>query len=82
LSLLAWVPVFDSFEQILGSTIYRSVWPDWKAGQREAIETVCRDGEKTVWVAEVGGIAVGFVIYELNAKDRTGEVLLLAAHPD
>ena len=38
LSLLAWVPVFESFERILGSTIYKLIWPDWKAGQREAIE--------------------------------------------
>jgi hypothetical protein len=30
----------------------------------------------------VDGIAVGFVAYELNAKDRTEEVLLLAVHPD
>jgi ribosomal protein S18 acetylase RimI-like enzyme len=82
LSLLAWVPVFASFEQILGPTIYRSVWPDWRAGQSEAIETVCRDGEKTVWVADVDGIAVGFVAYELNGQDRMGEVLLLAVHPD
>jgi ribosomal protein S18 acetylase RimI-like enzyme len=82
LSLLAWVPVFDSFERILGPRIYRSIWPDWRAGQREAIETICRDGEKTVWVAEVDGAAVGFVAYELNAQDRTGEVLLLAVHPD
>jgi ribosomal protein S18 acetylase RimI-like enzyme len=27
-------------------------------------------------------IAVVFVAYELNAKDRTGEVLLLAVHPE
>lgn len=81
LSLLAWEPVFESFQQILGPTIYRSIWPDWQAGQREAVETVCRDAETNVWVAEVDGAAVGFVAYELNAQDRTGEVLLLAVHP-
>lgn len=82
LSLSAWEPVFDSFHQILGPTIYRSIWPDWQAGQREAIETVCRDAERSVWVAEVNGAAIGFVAYELNAQDRTGEVQLLAVHPD
>jgi ribosomal protein S18 acetylase RimI-like enzyme len=82
LSLLAWEPVFESFAQILGPSIYRSIWPDWRAGQREGIETVCRDGERTVWVAEVDGAAVGFVAYEVNEQDRTGEILLLAVHPD
>lgn len=74
--------VFDGFEQILGSTIYRSVWTGRKGGQREAIEMVCRGGEKTVCVTEVDGIAVCFEAYELNAKDRTGLVLLVAIHPD
>ena len=82
LSLLAWVPVFDSFEQVLGSSIYRMIWPDWRAGQREAVETVCKDGEKEVLVAEVDGVVVGFVAYAMNDKDKTGEVLLLAVHPD
>jgi ribosomal protein S18 acetylase RimI-like enzyme len=83
LSLLAWVPVFDSFNQILGPYIYSLIWPDWETSQREAIETVCNDGEKTtVWVAELDGIVVGFLAYELNIKDKTGEVYLLAVHPE
>ena len=83
LSLLAWVPIFRSFEQILGPNIYRLIWPDWRTGQKEVVETVCRDGEKTiVWVAELDGIVVGFLAYELHAKDKTGEVELLAVHPD
>ena len=83
LSLLAWIPVFDSFEQMLGPEIYTLIWPDWKKSQREGVETVCRDGEKTiVWVAELDGVVVGFLAYKLNAKDKTGEVQLLAVHPE
>ncbi len=83
LSLLAWVPVFSSFEQILGHTIYTLIWPDWRAGQRDAVETVCRDRDKTtVLVAELDGRAVGFLAYELNVQDKVGDVVLLAVHPD
>lgn len=82
LSLLAWEPVFRSFEQLLGHAIYTRIWPDWRSGQREAIEAVCHDGEKTtVWVAEADGMVVGFVAYALH-EDRTGEVQLLAVHPE
>ncbi len=82
LSLLAWVPVFSSFRQILGPEIYAMIYPDWETSQREAVETVCKDGEKIiVWVAELDGIVVGFVAFELH-KDKTGEVQLLAVHPD
>lgn len=83
LSLLAWAPVFSSFEQILGPGIYPIIYPDWQKRQREAIEKVCRDGEKTiVWVAEVDGVVVGFVAYKFHSTDRTGEVDLLAVHPE
>jgi ribosomal protein S18 acetylase RimI-like enzyme len=82
LSLLAWVPVFRSFKQVLGHTIYKLIWPDWRTSQREGIESVCQDSEKyTVWVAELDGIVVGFVAYELHPTDKTGEVQLLAVHP-
>jgi RimJ/RimL family protein N-acetyltransferase len=83
LSLLAWEPVFSSFEQILGPTIYPTIYPDWKKTQREEVETVCGDGDKTlVWVAEVDDTVVGFVGYRLHDNDKTGEVHLLAVHPE
>ena len=83
LSLLAWVPVFNSFEQILGPEIYEILYPDWKKSQRETVETVCRDSEKTVvWVAELDGVPVGFVAYELRIEDQIGKVQLLAVHPE
>ncbi len=82
LSLLAWAPVFSSFKQILGPEIYPVIYPDWRTSQREQVEKVCEENEKTtVWVAELDGIAVGFLAYELHGKDKTGEVRLLAVHP-
>jgi ribosomal protein S18 acetylase RimI-like enzyme len=83
LSWLAWTPVFRSFEQILGHTIYTLIWPDWRTSQRDAVETVCRDRSKTaVLVAELDGQVVGFLAYELNVQDSVGDVALLAVHPD
>ena len=83
LSLLAWEPVFSSFRQILGQAIYILIWPEWKSNQRKIIETVCQESDKTtVWVAEVDGLVVGFLAYELHSQDKTGEVRLLAVHPD
>lgn len=83
LSLSAWAPVFSSFEHILGPRIYALIWPDWQAGQRQAVEAVCRDPEKTtVLVAEADGRVVGFLAYELNVQEDAGEVVLLAVDPD
>ena len=83
LSLLAWEPVFISFKQILGPKIYPIIYPDWRKSQREGVETTCKDKEKVnVLVAEIDGKVAGFLAYEFHKEDETGEVLLLAVHPE
>ena len=83
LSLLAWAPVFSSFEHVLGSEIYSLIYPDWRTAQRDVVESMCNDVAKnTVWVAEWDSILVGFIVYDLNIKEKTGEVQLLAVHPE
>ena len=83
LTLLAFVPVFDSFHKLLGPAIYPMIWPDWKKSQREAVETLCSgSNESVVLVAELNGVSVGYAAYEVRSADDTGEVLLLAVHPE
>ena len=83
LSLLAWAPVFISFEQVLGSKIYSLLYPDWQKQQSEVVKHFCKDDEKTiVWVAELDGIIAGFIACTLNIEDKSGEVELLAVHPE
>jgi GNAT superfamily N-acetyltransferase len=82
LSLLAGAPVFSSFKQVLGTTIYATLYPDWQRQQREVVERVCRDDRFTVFVAERDETVAGFIAYAVNSDDQTGEVELLAVHPD
>ncbi|GCE05402.1 GNAT family N-acetyltransferase [Dictyobacter aurantiacus] len=82
LSLLAWAPVFDSFQQVLGERIYALMYPDWKKQQQEVVEKYCREEQTTVYVADVDGRVAGFITYTLNNEDKTGEVDLLAVHPE
>jgi predicted N-acetyltransferase YhbS len=71
LSLLAWVPVFHSFEQVLGAKIYSLLFPDWQETQRATVEKICREHEKTlVWVAEAQGTITGFIAYTLKQSRR------------
>ena len=82
LALLAWAPIFASFARVLGPEIYPILYPDWKKSQGEGVESTCKTDRMDVWVAEVDGVAVGFIAYELRDKDKTGEVQLLAVHPE
>ncbi len=85
LSLLAWAPVFQSFEQVLGSKIYLLIYPDWQTAQRGVVETYCKNAQNVAWVAEADGSVAGFIVYRLdskeNSQDLIGEVELLAVHP-
>jgi len=82
LSLLAWAPVFASFERVLGTSIYKMVHPDWQESQAEGVRQVCLDEDQEVWVATIDDIVVGFIAYTLNHEKKEGEVYLLAVHPD
>jgi ribosomal protein S18 acetylase RimI-like enzyme len=81
LSLLAWEPVFESFEKVLGPRVFPILYPDWRKSQREGVEGACRATDKyNTLVAELDGRVAGFIAYEL--KGETGEVVLLAVHPE
>ena len=81
LSLLAWEPVFHSFEKVLGSEIYQQLYPDWCTSQSEVVTHACQDEKIIVWVAEVDGFVVGFVACTFDHSTKQGEVYLLAVHP-
>lgn len=83
LSLRAWEPVFASFAAILGPRVFALLYPDWRAGQRTVVETICAAPGVTVLVAEVDGAVAGFLAYRLDSPDAalTGEVELLAVDP-
>jgi ribosomal protein S18 acetylase RimI-like enzyme len=81
-SLRAWKPVFESFEQVLGSRIYRRLYPDWIASQARAVEAVCRDESSHVGVAELDARVVGFVAVVFHDDPKRGEIEMLAVDPD
>jgi len=83
LTLLAFVPVFESFEVLLGSTIYGYIWPDWRKCQRDGVEEMCREaGKNPVLVAEAEGRPVGLVAYSIDAEANKGQTIFLAVHPE
>jgi ribosomal protein S18 acetylase RimI-like enzyme len=83
LTLLAFVPVFESFEALLGPSIYRHIWPDWRKCQSDGVKEMCREAAKNpVLVAEVDGRPVGLVAYSIDAEADKGQTIFLAVHPE
>ena len=83
LSLLAWEPVFTEWRKILGDDLYPvAIFPDWRKSQKEAVEATCRNEAYTTWTAEMDEKIIGFISYEINDKSMSGEVQMIAVHPD
>jgi GNAT superfamily N-acetyltransferase len=79
--------VYRSFEQVLGTRIYTLLFPEGEKAQRAVVEKICGEHEHThTWVLEADGVITGFIAYTLNSHENgqedTGEVELLAVHPE
>lgn len=83
LSLRAWAPVFDTELETIGAELFnRLEGDDWRVRQQRDVEDALADDGMLVWVADIGGQAVGFVAARL-AQDRSmGEVYMVAVDPD
>lgn len=82
LSLRAWAPVFQSIEREMGPAKYRQYYPDWRATQKEAVESVCRNENMPVWTALDHGRPVGFVAVKRHDEDNLGEIYMVAVDPE
>ena len=80
LSIRAWEPVFSSFEAMMGSDLYARVHPDWRRDQAAAVRRALVDND--TWVAEVDGRVEGFVNVVFDDAERSGEIYMVAVHPE
>ena len=69
--------------QVMGDEIFDLHYrPDWRTGQRKAVEAVLSDEKATVWVAEQSDAVIGFVAAILHPDELMGEVWMVAVDPD
>ena len=83
LSLLAWEPVFVSFEHILGKTIFDLMYrPDWRSAQASAVRANCLNTEAETYVVTDNDRVVGFAVLMQDQAASQGIVDMIAVHPD
>ncbi|MCL2796347.1 MAG: GNAT family N-acetyltransferase [Microbacteriaceae bacterium] len=76
--LRAFEPVYDAWSVILGDSVYRSFYPDWRASQSQAILASVRT--QRAWVAASNAGPVGFVTVVMHSAE-VGEIDMLAVDP-
>jgi ribosomal protein S18 acetylase RimI-like enzyme len=82
LCILAFTPVHESFERLLGTEFVRLVYPDWKTSNKDYLRSLSDSGEKDRFlVAEQNGLVVGFIHYEVDSTKQRGTIGINAVHP-
>ena len=83
IAVAAWQPIFESFQALLGESIFQTAIPDWKTMKRGQIASACEpENSAHVLVAELDRSAVGFATYYLDQQKRVGMIGNNAVHPD
>lgn len=84
LSLLAWKPVFASFENILGTAIFDQLYhPHWREAQAAEVRKNClADGAESFVLTTADGVTAGFIVLEQHKNESLGVVEMIAVHPE
>ncbi len=78
----AFMPVFQSFVDIVGKPIGSVAFAHADEEQARQLSDLCRATPDQVLVATVDGAIVGFVSFSMNVGSGIGEIGLNAVHPD
>ena len=78
---LAFAPIHQSFENLLGTDLFRLVYPDWRGSHERYLRSLTNTEKDRLFVAEHDGAAVGFIHYEVSADGQSGKIGLNAVHP-
>lgn len=81
-NLAAFRPIDQSFAQILGPEIYSRMYPNWEDSQQRELADLVDKPNVTLFIAESNGRVVGFMVIELDDERKSGELCMLAVHPD
>ena len=79
--LLAFAPIHLSFADLLGTELFRLIYPDWRASHECYLRSLTRAEKDRLLVVEEKDAVVGFIHYELDADARIGKIGLNAVHP-
>jgi GNAT superfamily N-acetyltransferase len=80
--ILAFTPVHESFERLLGGDLFALVYPDWKTSNKDYLSPLANsDARDRLLVAEQDGSAVGFIHYEVDSTKQRGTIGINAVHP-
>lgn len=83
IAVAAWRPIFASFRQAYGDELFEMLHPDWEEAKRRQIRSACEpDNPAGVFVAEAGGVVVGFITFAWEAGRGIAEIGNNAVHPD
>lgn len=78
----AFIPVFESFANIMGETVFSVAYPDGVEGQRKVVQDLVDNDQYEHYVMDVDNQPVGYLVLHLNHDSKVGEIVYLVVDPD
>ena len=75
------LPVYSSMKEIYGADLFERLRPNWAGAQAAQVESWFNDAQASIWVAELDGVAAGFIVTTRDLRAGMGVVELVAVDP-
>ena len=79
---LAWQGIYASHRKMFGDELYAILFPEDRRRKGNEMRQHCRNTFDRLWVCELEGRVVGFVMWSMNEEKRIGTVGNNGLHPD
>ena len=81
IAVQAWRPIFNTWREILGDSVWDRVYGDWEFQKRSSVVCQLRDHAHLAAVSERDGEIVGFVTWRLDHDRQIGQISNNAVDP-
>ncbi len=71
-------PVYSSMREIYGDGLFDRLRPDWAEDLAAQVDAWVNGAEKVVWVADLDGVAVGFIVTSCDPQTGMGMIEIVA----
>lgn len=78
----AFIPVFESFANIMGEAVFSVAYPDGVDSQRKVVQDLVDNNQYQHYVMDVDSQPVGYLVLHINQDNKVGEIVYLVVDPN
>jgi GNAT superfamily N-acetyltransferase len=78
----AFIPIFESFANIMEADVFAVAYPDGVDGQRQVVQDLVDHKQYQHWVMDIEGQPVGYLVTDMDDNTQIGTIVYLVVDPN